>query len=298
MKTNKNKGSGYYTFMFFPEGKGHPFTLRIHRYTINLTIMSLILIFIGLFVLLFKTGEAALKLQLVHDLKLENRRLREHSRDLEISSRKIASIDSLTVYLHRLASVTDIGDAVAAKPAEAAPGKPAAAARPGAPVVDMGQPGIQPEVHTEAARPEEERIAEERRSTPPGGGYIQSIPNIMPADGWLTKQFSGNPADAHKGIDIAAAEGTPIRVTAKGVVENVHNDRFFGLMVEIRHDNGYLTRYCHCSQILVSVGERVNRGQTIALVGNTGRSTAPHLHYEVMKSGKYVDPMNFIGAHK
>jgi murein DD-endopeptidase MepM/ murein hydrolase activator NlpD len=83
-----------------------------------------------------------------------------------------------------------------------------------------------------------------------------------------------------------------------GTVEDVRKDKYFGLMVELRHENGFVTRYGHCSQVLVSAGDRINRGQTIALVGNTGRSTAPHLHYEVMKYGKYVDPMGYVGVHK
>jgi len=284
----KNNGNNYYTFMFFPEGKGNPFTLRIHRYTIRLTVISIILLFAGLFVVIFKTGETALRLQQVHDLKLENRRLKEHSRDLEISSRKITSIDSLTVYLHRLASVTDIGGAPSAGASKASAGT----------APSVSSPTVQLLVQTEAVRPSDTRAATARRAAPQAvSEYIESMPNIMPVDGWITKHFSKDPADAHPGIDIAAAEGTPIRVTAMGVVEDVRTDRYFGRLVEVRHENGFVTRYGHCSQILVSAGERVNRGQTIALVGNTGRSTAPHLHYEVMKSGKYVNPMNFIGSH-
>jgi len=288
---NKNN---YYTFMFFPEGRSTPFTLRIHRYTIYLTLLSVVLIFAGLFVLLFKTGETSLRLQQVHDLKLENRRLREHNRDLDISSQKIANIDSLIAYLHRLASVTDIGFSsagAASQRAAAAPAAPVAAASPSAERRPAGG-----HVQTEAARPDA-RVAA-RPAAPAAVEYVESMPNIMPVDGWITKQFSRDPANAHHGLDIAAAHGTPIRVTAMGVVEEVRTDRYFGLMVEVRHDNGFVTRYGHCSQVLVSTGDRVSRGQTIALVGNTGRSTAPHLHYEVMKDGKFVDPMTFIGAHK
>jgi murein DD-endopeptidase MepM/ murein hydrolase activator NlpD len=284
----KNNKNNYYTFMFFPEGRGTPFTLRIHRYTIYLTVISVVLIFAGLLILLLKTGETALKLQQVHDLKLENRRLKEHSRDLEISSQKIASIDSLTVYLHRLASIADVTGAV--------PSGTAVAAAPGVPAADARRRDAQPLAQAETERPSDGRTAARRAASTATGEYIESIPNIMPVDGWITKHFSNDPASAHHGIDIAAASGTPIRVTAMGVVEDVRNDRYFGRLVEVRHENGFVTRYGHCSQILVSVGERVNRGQTIALVGNTGRSTAPHLHYEVMKSGRYVDPMNFIGA--
>ena len=272
------KSTNNYTFMFFPEGRGFPFTLSVHRYTLYLTVVSVALIIIGLFVLLAYTGGIAVKLQLVSSLRAENARLQERNRDLEISSQRMANIDSLTAYLHRLASVADIGGR-----AEGA-GAPKAA-------VDKGKPGLADTARGDARGP---------RKGAPGSGdeFASSMPNIMPVDGWITKHFSSDPAVSHYGMDVAAASGTPIRATAMGVVEDVRNDKYYGLVVEVRHENGFLTRYGHCSQALVSLSDRVQRGQTIALVGNTGRSTAPHLHYEVMKNGKYADPMNFIGAHK
>ena len=99
-------------------------------------------------------------------------------------------------------------------------------------------------------------------------------------------------------MDFAATLGTPIKASAPGVVGKIENDKYFGLLVTIFHNNGFVTRYGHCSQILVSKHDRVKRGQTIALVGNTGRSTAPHLHYEVIKDGKYIDPLKHILVHK
>jgi murein DD-endopeptidase MepM/ murein hydrolase activator NlpD len=281
----KKNGRGYidhsaYTLMFFPEGRGSPFTLRIRRHTIYLVVASIIVITFGLAVLLYKTGDIAVKLQYVQDLKTENARLREHNKDLEISSRKIVSIDSMTAYLRRLASIADINESVAPAPAAVASARPEpASAAPAAERAD-GQ----------AAR------AGAQSATP--AEFAASVPNIMPVAGWITKHFSTDPAAPHLGVDIAAAGGTPIKVAATGVVEEVRNDRYYGLMVEIRHESGFLTRYGHCSQVLVSAGDKVNRGQTIALVGNTGRSTAPHVHYEVMTYGKHVDPMGFIGAHK
>ncbi|MDR2579117.1 MAG: M23 family metallopeptidase [Chitinispirillales bacterium] len=279
------KQQNHYTFMFFPEGKGNPFTLRIHRYTLYLTVTSVVIIILGLFLLLYKTGETALRLQLVHNLKQENARLRENNRNLAISSQKIASIDSMTAYLHRLAGVANIriGDTPpdayrSAGVAVAAASQPALAGA--ARVNGRGGHGVSDAAST----------------------YASSVPNIMPVNGWITKHFArgsgrvGAGADSHNGIDIAAAHGTPIRATAMGVVEDIRNDRYLGLTVEIRHDHGFVTRYSHCSQVLVSLYDRVNRGQTIALVGNTGRSTAPHLHYEVLKNGRYVDPMEFIGV--
>jgi len=268
------KSPDNYTFMFYPEGRGTPFTLSVHRYTMYLTIVSVLLIVAGLFVLLFYTGGIAVKLQLVHSLREENARLQERNNDLEISAQKIASIDSLTAYLHRLSSVADIG------------GRPEVAG-----AAEKGKADVQPEAARSAG-------AASRRGAPVVGEFASSVPNIMPVDGWTTKHFSSDPAASHYGLDVAAASGTPIRSTAMGVVEDVRKDKYYGLMVEVRHENGFITRYGHCSQALVLASDRVQRGQTIALVGNTGRSTAPHLHYEVMKDGKYVDPMNFIGAQK
>jgi murein DD-endopeptidase MepM/ murein hydrolase activator NlpD len=216
----------------------------------------------------------------VQDLKTENARLREHSRDLDISSQKIAGIDSMTAYLRRLASVTDIKEGVT----------PSSSVAMGAAAVGRSEPS--------AVQQGAERTDGQSLRTGAQTEFVASVPNIMPAPGWVTRLFSTNQAEPHWGLDIAATSGTPIRATATGSVEDVRNDKYYGLIVEVRHENGFLTRYGHCSQILASVGDRVKRGQTIALVGNTGRSTAPHVHYEVMKYGKYVDPMDFIGAHK
>jgi murein DD-endopeptidase MepM/ murein hydrolase activator NlpD len=274
-KSRSHGDSNAYTFMFFPEGRGVPFTLRVHRYIIYLTVTSIVVILAGLAVLLYKTGDIALKLQLVQDLKTENVRLREHSKDLEISSQKIVGIDSMTAYLRRLASVADIKEGVSPTPAVAS-------------AVSQSEPAAAKQQSAESAAGQPARTA----------ASAESVPNIMPATGWITKPYSLDQATAHMGVDIAATSGTPIRSTALGVVEDVRNDKYYGKIVEVRHENGYLTRYGHCSQILASVGDRVNRGQTIALVGNTGRSTAPHVHYEIMKYGKYVDPMDFIGSHK
>jgi murein DD-endopeptidase MepM/ murein hydrolase activator NlpD len=128
--------------------------------------------------------------------------------------------------------------------------------------------------------------------------YIASVPNIQPViDGWITRRFSmvgSDTSSVHTGIDYAATLGTLIRATAPGVVENVSNDKYFGLILVVRHGFGFSTKYGHCSQVLVSKGDHVERGQTIALVGNTGRSSAPHLHYEVLKDGKNVDPIKYV----
>ena len=102
----------------------------------------------------------------------------------------------------------------------------------------------------------------------------------------------------HKGTDFAAAHGTPIYATADGVVYSAGWGTGYGNLVKIQHAFGIETRYAHMSKILVKAGQRVSRGQQIGAMGNTGRSTGTHLHYEVRVGGKAVNPMTYIKAAK
>lgn len=129
---------------------------------------------------------------------------------------------------------------------------------------------------------------------------LNSTPNIKPAKGWLTSRFgyrmnpfTGKPA-MHAGVDIAAAPGSPVYAPAEGIVIFAGYDDSYGKLVSIDHGYGVTTRYGHNSQIYVHVGQRVSKWDVIAAVGNTGRSTGPHLHYEVRVNGTPVDPMNYI----
>ncbi len=102
----------------------------------------------------------------------------------------------------------------------------------------------------------------------------------------ITKRVS-----PHKGVDFGMSVGTPVYATGDGVVTRVKNHRYAGKYIEIKHDGRYLTRYMHLSRIVVRRGQTVHRGQRIALSGNTGRSTGPHLHYELHIKGRAVNPM-------
>lgn len=129
---------------------------------------------------------------------------------------------------------------------------------------------------------------------------LASTPSIWPVRGWITSSF-GKRIDPftgyrkmHEGLDIATRLGTPIIAPCNGIVTRVARDYGYGKMLEINSGNGIVTRYGHTSKVLVGVGERVKRGDLIAYVGNTGRSTGPHLHYEVMVNGVPVNPMKYI----
>ena len=130
---------------------------------------------------------------------------------------------------------------------------------------------------------------------------MANTPSIMPTAGWLTSHFSRKRlhpilhiARAHEGIDVAAPMGSPIVAPAAGVVSRVARETGYGLVVEVNHGNGIVTKYAHCSRIVVKQGEKVTRGQVIANVGTSGLSTAPHLHYEIHRDGKVVDPLTFV----
>ncbi len=126
------------------------------------------------------------------------------------------------------------------------------------------------------------------------------VPSIAPVDGpvgsgfgFRIDPFNGRPA-LHTGLDYPVHTGTPIHAAAGGVVRGASGDPAYGQLVEIDHGNGLATRYAHTSKILVKPGDLIKRGQLIALVGSTGRSTGPHLHFEVLLDGVPQNPQRFL----
>jgi murein DD-endopeptidase MepM/ murein hydrolase activator NlpD len=126
---------------------------------------------------------------------------------------------------------------------------------------------------------------------PTKGGFISS--------GFGDRQdpFTGHEA-FHRGIDFAGAAGSEVVAVATGVVTWAGQRSGYGSLVEINHGNGYTTRYAHNQRALVTVGQTVTRGQAIALMGSTGRSTGPHVHFEVLKNGRQINPASFLGSGK
>lgn len=128
-------------------------------------------------------------------------------------------------------------------------------------------------------------------------------PTGWPVDGgWMSSGF-GLRADPftgrqtyHEGVDIANKLGSPIRAMAAGVVVHAGHKDGYGLMVEVKHDHGMSTRYAHAKELLVQVGDKIERGDDLALVGSSGRSTGPHLHFEVLQNGRPINPARFLRA--
>ena len=129
------------------------------------------------------------------------------------------------------------------------------------------------------------------------------LPNSSPINaafnsssyGWRIDPFNGNKA-FHEGLDFSADTGTPIYAAASGIVTTAEQTPDYGNIVKVDHGFGLETRYAHASKLLVKVGDRVAKGQIVALVGSTGRSTGPHLHYEIRLNGNVLDPRKYLNA--
>ena len=123
--------------------------------------------------------------------------------------------------------------------------------------------------------------------SPVSGGWISSL------FGWRTDPISGK-KEFHTGVDFARKSGSDVSSVAAGIVTWSGQHSGYGNMIEISHGNGYVTRYAHNKINLVVVGDKVEKGQKIAVMGSSGRSTGPHVHFEVVHNGKHVNPGNFV----
>lgn len=117
---------------------------------------------------------------------------------------------------------------------------------------------------------------------------------IIPLKGRLTSPFGPRWGSMHLGIDLASPMGTDIKAADNGIVKFSGYKGTYGYMIFIDHGNGYATRYAHSSKLYVSEGQKVAKGETIAAVGSTGRSTGPHLHFEIIVNGENKDPYNYL----
>lgn len=129
---------------------------------------------------------------------------------------------------------------------------------------------------------------------------LDTTPSLLPAKGWITSSFAyridpfTRKRTFHPGIDISAPRGTPVYAPANGVIVYAGSKGGLGNLLEINHGNGIKTRYGHLNKFNVAKGERVKRGDLIGYIGSSGRSTGPHLHFEIRRESNAVDPMRYI----
>lgn len=143
--------------------------------------------------------------------------------------------------------------------------------------------------------PAEELVAAEEGT--PRTGLSPEIPTSWPlaTSGFVTQELEQAQEGAHPGIDIAVAQHSYIRASGAGVVAEAGSDSIYGLYVLLQHGNtGYYSMYGHASRLFVTPGDQVRQNEVIALSGNTGRSTAPHLHFEILQEGRPIDPFTLV----
>jgi len=131
---------------------------------------------------------------------------------------------------------------------------------------------------------------------------LASIPTGLPVQGYVTDGFGirrnpygGEGREVHEGVDVAVDFGTPVSTTADGLVIWAASYAGYGNLVVVYHSNGITTRYGHLSRVSVEPGQRVKRGDQVGYAGSTGRSTGPHVHYEIRENGQPVDALRYAG---
>ncbi len=237
------------------------------------------------------------------DLEQRDRFMREN---LDAIAQKVGEMQAKLLKLESIGE--RVSDLAGVKPAELAPAaSPPARGSRGGPYVPLAHPSLDElsrridEIDRAADRSAdvftlaESRLFEARLAK-------LLVPSRTPVDGapgsgfgFRTDPFTGQPA-LHTGLDFPADVGTPIYAAAGGVVVGADSHPAYGELVEIDHGNGLVTRYAHASTIVVRAGDVVRKGQKVAEVGSTGRSTGPHLHFEVLVEGVPQDPMRFLAG--
>ncbi len=261
------------TFMVIPEGGEKIFSRSIasHLFKLIVVLASIWIVFlIGITVIYARLSVQASRSAILQD---ENRHLREYFTRVVDIEKSFKRNQELTARLAQMAGVNL--ESLTSQPRinfDSLNPPPAA----------QLDPAIVPEVES-LMTPEQ---------------LLQSrVPRGRPLFGWITRPFSAiddGKGGKHTGVDLAVKEGTAVAATASGTVSFAGWDEYLGNLVVIDHGNGYLTSYGHNREILVKKEDKITRGEVIALSGNTGRSTAPHLHYEIMKDGVPVDPAPFM----
>ena len=256
-----NKNRPTYRVMIIPESNGkRTVSFQIASVWVTVLITGIGVLLVASVFLMYKSVLVARKLHYYSALQNDNDRLLKENNQLHSVRQKFVYLDSIAAYLEHLSALTQSAEKETA-------------------------------VSESAANIKSITRAEEKAG--PRDGPISSH---LPVDGWITQQFSKDTSQengGHPGIDIAAPEGRNIRALAPGTVIAVLQDSDYGTMVVLQHEGGVITRYGHCEKAMVSINDKIVQGQVIALVGNTGHSSAPHLHYEVIKNGINVDPQQY-----
>lgn len=243
--------------MFIPEGGESKRAIRVRKWLLQAVAgaFGILLLLIILFFVFY--GRILAEALMADNLREENQRLLKYQYKVQLLEQNLNQTRDIVSRLIDLAGV------------------------------DIEFP-ILPDDSTLFASIDKTAMAAVRRSA----GADMSIPSGLPIQGFISQDFViDDSARYHPGIDIACAEGTPVLATAIGEVVMSGDDEVYGKIVVLKHNDSIISLYGHNKEILVQIGEKVLPGSRIALSGNTGKSTAPHLHYEVKINDEPINPL-------
>ena len=250
-------GSKFITIMFVPEGGESNRGIRVRKLLLQMVAGAFGVLILGIILFFVFYGKILAKATMADNLREENERLLKYQYKVQLLEQNLNQTRDIVSRLIDLAGV------------------------------DIEFP-VLPDDSTLFASIDETAMAAVRRSA----GADLSIPSGLPIQGFISQDFvTDDSARYHPGIDIACAEGTPVLATAIGEVIMSGDDEVYGKIVVLKHNDSIISLYGHNKEILVQKGEKVLPGSRIALSGNTGKSTAPHLHYEVKINDEPINPL-------
>jgi murein DD-endopeptidase MepM/ murein hydrolase activator NlpD len=294
-----------YSFLFLPDGDGRSREFHVTRGAILGVVAVAFVLALGTALYVVDLQAGAAWRPGGSPLAQENARLRDEVG--QVTARVAAlqqDLDAVFAYQQMVAEAVDIAPLDAEARLAGVGGRgPLEAGELASLAADVGAGPVETDLQTlvHQARIQRQGMAALLDTLASRQKTREHLPSIRPCDiGWLSSRFgmrrdpfTGRQA-FHRGIDFSVPVGTPVRVTAAGTVVAVEKQRGLGRLVKVDHGDDVMTVYAHLHEAKVRKGERVERGQVIALSGNTGRSTGPHLHYEVRLGGRVVNPLTYI----
>ena len=257
--------SKFYTLMLIPDGTENRKGIRVRQTFFKIIVSIFILLQVSIVIFFLFYGQIINRAAEADKFEKENERLKKYQYKVQLLEKNLIEARDIVTRLTKLAGI------------------------------DMTFPEL-PDDSTLFASFDQTRNA----LVPRSNTTDFSIPSGLPIAGFISQDFTEDDGEHfHPGVDIACAEGLPVLATAKGVVIYADFDSTYGYMVVLKHNDSMTTVYGHNKELLVKVGDNILAGGRVALSGNTGKSTAPHVHYEVRINNKPIDPLgNYTNEKK
>ena len=281
-----NEDKRFYTFVFAPTASSPLRKFAVPHKALYVVLGFAVVGFLTIAYGAYKLSQHAYVVAKLNLMQHENRQLRDENNEVKSNmSRLQGRVDAIETTSRKLAEVSGIAPAQTAKMGSGGPS--------GNDIADLEQTTSTLEAQLRQLKDVFDKNQVKLASTPSGWpvrGYITD------GFGWRSNPFGGGASENHPGLDISAPFGTAINATADGIVifAGVHGG--YGNVVVVDHGYGVTTRYAHMSRLDVKVGDPITRGKPVGAVGSTGRSTAPHCHYEVRLQDRPVNPMSYIAT--